>query len=216
MSESTCTYRILWAASALVLSLTFVACDKGDSPVEPASEEQAPAEPVSATIELAASAVTASVTVQVELPGGWHVDDFFESVWLPGDDSFQVKLAVDTSCEGACDAASIPANIAAEIERDPVERWSQGSAEPHFQPTVELLEAGELPLGRYQAYRLSYPPAPPGEASARPGTHLECYLHNPGDAFYVALDATATPENEDQIWPVLLESCRGAIYVAGE
>lgn len=203
------------ACGVCAAMLVFVGCKK-DSQDESAAETPEPLPPVSAVIEVEARPTTPAVSVQIELPGGWYAHDFFKATWLPGDDPFEVSLEAETGCGGACAADQIPGNIVNEVERPLETRWSQGSDEPHFQPNVEMLDSGELPLGRYQAYRLSYPPAPDGEAVAMPGTHLECYLNNPGDSFYVALEATARPEQEAQIWPVLLESCRGASYTLSE
>ena len=216
MRTRTITDVVFRAASAALIVLTVIGCKKDNASEESTTETPEPLAPVSAVIEVEARPTTPAVTIQIELPGGWHAHDFFDATWLPGDDPFEVSVDADAGCGGACAADQIPGNIVNEVERDLQARWSQGSDEPHFQATVEMLDSGELPLGRYQAYRLSYPPAPDGEAAAMPGTHLECYLNNPGDAFYVVLDATARPNDEAQIWPALLESCRGASYAVAE
>jgi hypothetical protein len=204
------------AGLVALLTLTW-ACHRGDEDGSESSEStentaSAPVvEPVSATLTVEAGGVVPGVTVQVELPGHWHAHDFFDA-WLPGEDPFEAQLRVDVSCGGVCDASAMAANMEEAVTAPLEEQWRQGSDEPHFQPTIEVIDTGELPLGRYRAYRVSYPPAPEGEAAPRPGTHLDCYIHGEGDAFYVRLEASATPENESEIWPVLLDSCRGATY----
>ena len=213
MNTRTSSRNIIVSVFAVVLSLAVIGCKKDSVPEETTAEV---VEPVLAQIEISPQRVTPGAIVEIELPGDWHAHDFFSATWLPGDDAFSVSLEADTGCAGACDADQMASSIAAETEAPLEGRWSQGSDEPHFQPIVEVLDAGELPLGRYRAYRLSYPPAPDGEAVAMPGTHLECYLNNPGDPFFVVLDATARPEHEEQIWPALLDSCRGATYTATE
>ena len=189
------------------------ACKKGsDSSSEP-TQPEVPQEPVHAVIEIEGSRVTSAATVRIELPPGWHAHEFFGGTWLPGDDSFEVSIEGDTGCGGACSAEAIEGNI----ERDIVAMFSGSrnlGSEPHLTPIIEEVDQGELPLGRYAVYRTSYPPAPQGGAEGRPLTKLICYLHNPGDTFYVALEASAQPELEEQIWPVLLESCQGATYTS--
>lgn len=202
----------------LCLLLTTSACKKGETDSEsneegeesPAREPAGPVEMVPVTITVEPSGFSPGATAQVPLPEGWHEHDFFSNTWLPGDDPFDVALKAETGCGGVCDAASIPGQIEQTMS-DIVGMLNAGMGE-HLQPIYEEIERGDLPLGSYIAYRLTYPPAPQGEASGRPGTYLECFLHNPTDDRWFAMRAEAVPEDEAAIWPTLLDSCRGATY----
>ena len=201
-----------WFGFCIVLSLAFAtACKSNSESDSESSEPEAPQEPVQAVIEIEGGPVTSAATVQIELPPEWHAHDFFEGTWLPGDDTFEVSIKGETGCGGACSADAIEGNI-----RRDIAGMFDGSRNPgpdsHLTPILEEVDRGELPLGQYLVYRTSYPPAPEGGAEGRPLTKLLCYLHNPGDAFYVVLEASAQPELEGQIWPSLLESCQGATY----
>ena len=193
----------------MVVAITLaLACGKSDN-----DSGASKGKPISAVIELEAGAVTPAATLTIELPGGWHAHEVFDATWLPGKDAFEVSLNARTGCGGECAADKIVENISAEVEADLLEKWTQSGA-AHMKPTVESIENGTLPLGRYRAYRLSYPPAPKGKAQGRSGTHLECYLSKPGEPFLVEIEATASPKQESQIWPALLDSCKGASITA--
>jgi hypothetical protein len=196
--------RFSHLAVAAAFALVALSCGKSEK-----------AKPISATIDIEAGAVIPAATVTLELPGGWHPHEVFKDTWLPGTDAFAVSVKATTSCGGECSAEKMADNITAMIEQDVKEYWTQGDA-PHLTPTVEIIEKGELPLGRYRAFRLSYPKAPKGKAQGRSGLHLECFITNPGDRFYVEIEADAVPKKESQIWPGMLDSCKGATYTVAK
>jgi len=205
----------------LLAAVPLIGCDKdGSGESEPEGEAPAP-EPVEAILEIEAGGVTPAVTVTTQMPGNWHADDFFDATWLPEgvNSPMETGLRAEAGCGGTCDATAIASNIEGEMDVARLtERWSQGSSEPHFQPTIEVVDSGDLPNGRFLAYRITYPEPPAGATSIpNESFHLNCYLHNEGDPFYVVLDGTARLENEAAIWPTLRASCESASYtVAAE
>lgn len=202
------------AAVLLALASGASACQKGGG-----AAAAGPVEYVEATLELPEQSLvdrTSRVTVTLRLPRSWRVDDFFQGqCFLPRGPSGGMKLArleARTGCNGACDAAAIPGQLEQLLEQ-PGATLGDDADQPTWKPTIEVLERGDLPQGRFVAYRFRFPPQPEqAEVVPIPGLDLLCYLHDPGDAFYVELAIHADQPHENEVWPALLETCRSASY----
>lgn len=219
--------KTLLSTTALAGLLLTSACGKDEAPAAggaPSGAEEAPVATfaaVEATIEDKRGGPT--TVVKLELPSGFQQHDFFKDVWVPSLDGDPMKVGVrfERGCNGTCDSAKIPENIA-KAKQEAVDGVSNpnfkmigGSPEEnaHFKGTAEVLADKTLDNGAVlHVYRATYPKPPADKARPNGGLFVRCFLHNEGDTHYTLIDGRADAKSEGKIWPALEKACASATY----
>ncbi|HKA88052.1 MAG TPA: hypothetical protein VKE22_10315 [Haliangiales bacterium] len=203
--------RTLVAAAALAAcAKETVSPPPADKPAPPPAQ---PAPPQLETRDIVVKHVDDQAAVRARVPSDWVGSG--QSFRPPREMDGYPILAFDITCNGACDAATLPKNLVALVKGT-----ATGAARPNLNTGDPALDAvrldaavvdeGEWKDGGYQAVRVTRPAGLTGPY--RDELVARCARTHPGVGAFVHAFVRAPVSAEKTLWPLLLEACKTWAY----
>jgi hypothetical protein len=216
---------IVWSVVACKGNSKAPGDDTSATPVD--TDEVRPAEraptPKEVRVELPSPSQTSDELIPIifTLPAGWSTTRY-DHWFVPSSDPDMVtgtRIVLESACQGSCAPADIAGNIDGVIKG-----IKAGAAIPNVNtgdPTLDavrgtftLLQERDLPSGKLISYRVTYAPAVLASGPYQQSVAVHCFVHRPGDKFYITLAGTSTLDDEARRLPEMIAACESLTIAA--